>query len=61
MRLTHRVALVWKIISLFAFPTRNSRKGPVEKKVAIIDYDASKGCYYEGVDLDATAVLGQKG
>jgi hypothetical protein len=33
----------------------------VGKKVAVVDYDASNRCYYEGVDLDATAVLGQNG
>jgi hypothetical protein len=36
-------------------------KGPVGRKVAVIDYDASNQCYYEGVELDAMAVLGQSG
>lgn len=30
-------------------------------KVAVIDYDGTNRCYYEGVDLDATAILGQNG
>lgn len=42
-------------------PYEKLTKGPVGKKVAVIDYDASNRCYYEGVDLDATAVLGQNG
>jgi len=42
-------------------PYEKLKKGPVGKKVAVIDYDASNHCYYEGVDLDATAVLGQNG
>src|ERR1700688_1208002 len=36
-------------------------KGPVGRNVAVIDYDASNRCYYEGVDLDALAVLAQTG
>jgi hypothetical protein len=36
-------------------------KGPVGRKVAVIDYDASNRCYYEGVDLDQAANLGQHG
>lgn len=66
-----------RILRVYAFdPSRGARlenhltiripyeklaKGPVGKKVAVIDYDASNRCYYEGVDLDATAVLGQNG
>lgn len=42
-------------------PYEKLQKGPVGKKVAVVDYDASNRCYYEGVDLDATAVLGQNG
>jgi hypothetical protein len=37
------------------------RKGPVGRKIAVIDYDASNKCYYEGVVLDAAAILGQNG
>jgi len=60
-----------RILRVYAFdPSRGARlenhltirvpyekltKGPVGKKVAVIDYDASNRCYYEGVDLDATA------
>ena len=36
-------------------------KGPVGRKVAVIDYDASNQCYYEGVDLDELAILAQGG
>jgi hypothetical protein len=36
-------------------------KGPVGRKIAVIDYDASNHCYYEGVALDAGAVLAQGG
>lgn len=66
-----------RILRVYAFdPSRGARlenhltiripyeklaKGPVGKKVAVIDYDASNRCYYEAVDLDATAVLGQNG
>ncbi len=66
-----------RILRVYAFdPSRGARlenhltiripyeklaKGPVGKKIAVIDYDASNRCYYEGVDLDATAVLGQNG
>ncbi len=42
-------------------PYEKLAKGPVGAKIAVIDYDASNRCYYEGVDLDATAVLGQGG
>ena len=31
------------------------KKGPVGRKIAVIDYDASNKCYYEGVELDAAA------
>ena len=66
-----------RILRVYAFdPSRGARlenhltiripyetlaKGPVGKKVAVIDFDASNRCYYEGVNLDATAVLGQNG
>lgn len=66
-----------RILRVYAFdPSRGSRlenhltiripyekltRGPVGKRVAVIDYDASNRCYYEAVDLDATAVLGQNG
>jgi hypothetical protein len=36
-------------------------KGPVGRKIAVIDYDASNRCYYEGVRLDDVAVGGQSG
>lgn len=42
-------------------PYEKLAKGPVGRRVAVIDYDASNGCYYEGIDLDAAAVLGQSG
>lgn len=42
-------------------PFEKLKKGPVGSKVAIIDYDASNQCYYEGVDLDAAEVLAQNG
>jgi hypothetical protein len=42
-------------------PYERLKKGPVGRKVAVIDYDASNKCYYEGVDLDAPAILGQQG
>jgi hypothetical protein len=42
-------------------PYEKLRKGPVGRKVAVIDYDASNRCYYEGVDLDALAILAQGG
>jgi hypothetical protein len=66
-----------RILRVYAFdPSRGARldnhlgirvpyeklsKGPAGRKVVVIDYDASNRCYYEGVDLDATAVLGQNG
>ena len=31
--------------------------GPVGEYLAVIDYDASNGCYYQPVDLDQPAVL----
>ena len=34
-------------------PYEPLKRGPVGRKVAVIDYDASNRCYYEGVDLDA--------
>src|SRR5689334_19322653 len=42
-------------------PYEKLKKGPVGSKVAVIDYDASNKCYYEGVDLDAIAILGENG
>jgi hypothetical protein len=42
-------------------PYENLKRGPVGRKIAVIDYDASNKCYYEGVDLEATAILGQNG
>ncbi len=42
-------------------PHETLRKGPVGRKVAVIDYDAANRCYYEGVNLDAPAILGQNG
>jgi hypothetical protein len=42
-------------------PFEKLKKGPVGRKIAVIDYDASNRCYYEGVDLDAPAILGQNG
>ncbi|HYC90795.1 MAG TPA: hypothetical protein VEO54_16375 [Thermoanaerobaculia bacterium] len=66
-----------RILRVFAFdPSRGARldnrmtirvpyekltKGPIGDKIAVIDYDASNDCYYEGIDLDASAVLGQSG
>ena len=66
-----------RILRVYAFdPSRGARlenylsirvpyeklgMGPVGRKVAVIDYDASNRCYYEAVNLDATAVLGQNG
>jgi len=42
-------------------PFEKLRKGPVGRKIAVVDYDASNRCYYEGVDLDSSAILGQNG
>jgi hypothetical protein len=42
-------------------PYESLKKGPVGRKIAVIDYDASNKCYYEGVDLDSTPILGQNG
>ena len=42
-------------------PFEQVRRGPVGRKLAVIDYDASNRCYYEAVDLDAAANLGQNG
>jgi hypothetical protein len=66
-----------RILRVYAFdPSRGARlgnrlqirvpyekltKGPVGQQIAVIDYDASNDCYYEGIDLDAAAVLGQSG
>src|SRR5204863_4410715 len=38
------------------------RRGPVGRKIAVIDYDASNQCYYDGIDFDAPGtLLGQSG
>lgn len=37
------------------------KKGPVGQKIAVIDYNASNQCYYEGIDLDSLAILAQGG
>jgi hypothetical protein len=42
-------------------PFEQLSRGPVGRKVAVIDYDASNDCYYEGIDLGEAAVLGQSG
>jgi len=42
-------------------PYEKLQKGPVGRKIAVIDYDASNQCYYEGVDLDTAVILGQGG
>jgi hypothetical protein len=42
-------------------PYEKLARGPVGRKIAVIDYDASNRCYYEGVDLDAAEILGQNG
>src|SRR4051812_36048647 len=42
-------------------PYERLERGPHGRKVAVIDYDASNDCYYEAIDLDAAAVLGQNG
>jgi hypothetical protein len=42
-------------------PFEKLKKGPVGRKVAVVDYDGSNRCYYEGVDLDSSAILGQNG
>ena len=42
-------------------PFEKVKKGPVGRKIAVIDYDASNRCYYEGVNLEAATILGQNG
>ena len=42
-------------------PYESLKKGPVGRRIAVIDYDASNKCYYEGVNLDSTPILGQNG
>ena len=42
-------------------PFEELKKGPVGRKVAVIDYDASNACYYEGITLDSPNVLVQNG
>ena len=37
------------------------KKGPVGQKIAVIDYNASNQCYYEGIELDSPAFLAQGG
>lgn len=39
----------------------NLKRGPEGKKIAVIDYDGSNDCYYEGVDLGESGILGQSG
>jgi hypothetical protein len=72
-----RAPISHRALRVYAFdPSRGSRpdnrltirvayepleKGPVGKKVAIIDYDASNQCYYEAVDLGEPNILGQSG
>lgn len=62
-----------RILRVYAFdPSRGERlencltiqipyeplgKGPVGRKIAVIDYDATNRCYYEGVDLDAVGTF----
>ncbi len=66
-----------RVLRVYAFdPSRGARldnhmairvpyeplgKGPVGRKVAVIDYDATNRCYYEGVKLDELAILGEHG
>ena len=42
-------------------PYEKVAKGPVGDKIEVIDYDVTNKCYYEGVELDAPANLGQNG
>src|ERR1700733_13190216 len=42
-------------------PYESLTKGPVGRRIAVVDYDASNRCYYEGVNLDEPAVLAQSG
>ncbi|HXO42593.1 MAG TPA: hypothetical protein VN999_14160, partial [Thermoanaerobaculia bacterium] len=44
-----------------SIPYEKLARGPVGRKIAVIDYDASNGCYYEGVKLDALEVFAQSG
>lgn len=46
---------------LIRIPYENLDKGPVGRKIAVLDYDASNQCYYEGVDLNSASILGQNG
>src|SRR5262249_41887041 len=46
---------------IIRLPYETLAKGPVGRKIAVIDYDASNKCYYEGIDLNLAAVLGQSG
>lgn len=42
-------------------PWEDLKRGPEGKKIAVIDYDGSNDCYYEGVDLGESGILGQNG
>ena len=42
-------------------PYEKLARGPVGRRIAVVDYDASNRCYYEGIDLEAGVVLGQSG
>jgi hypothetical protein len=42
-------------------PYEDLQKGPVGKKVAVVDYDATNCCYYEGIDLDFPGAFTQYG
>jgi hypothetical protein len=43
--------------------TRNEplRPGPSGPRISVVDYDATRGCFYTPVDLDDPAVLMQGG
>jgi hypothetical protein len=38
-------------------PYEELSPGPVGRRIAVVDYDASQGCYYDPVDLDDRRVL----
>src|SRR6266849_2303727 len=42
-------------------PYEDLQPGPVGKKIAVIDYDASNDCYYEPVNLDHPSVIMRSG
>src|SRR5262245_8636759 len=48
-------------IFTISIPYEEVTRGPVGQKVAVIDYDTTNKCYYEGVDLNTKASLGQGG